>query len=229
MRTLLVALASLALTVHAHGYEPADVSDGGTVRGVVSTSAPASSSSLDVTQDNGVCGDSVPVEEVIAKNGKLANAVVWVDDIASGRAATPGKISLDQTGCRYVPHVQAATKGSTITVINSDDVLHNVNSNQGGRTAFNLAMPTKGQEIDKSLRKSGLVTVGCDAGHTWMRAYIQVFDHPYFAVTGIDGAFEIPDLPPGTYSLKVWHETLGERSAAVTIEAGGSHQASFEL
>jgi len=200
------------------------------VTGTVTTEAPPSTEMLEVTQDHPVCGDAVPSEEVVVKDGKLANAVVFLDGVTVETPPDPVEAVLDQKGCLYIPHVQAVPVGSTLTVVNSDDVLHNTHAYLGGeRTIFNLAMPQKDQRIPRPLRRPGLVNVQCDAGHTWMSAYIYVFDHPWFAVTGPDGTYALRNVPPGTYTLTVWHEKLGTQSREITVSADAPVVADFEL
>ena len=119
---------------------------------------------------------------------------------------------LDQVGCRYIPHVQAATVGTRMALLNSDAVFHNVNANRlagtGTVQAFNLAMPFKGGKLPATLKVPGILKVRCDAGHTWMSAYVAVFDHPYFAVTDAQGRFKISDLPAGEHTVELWHEPV---------------------
>lgn len=225
----LIAVAALSHAVRASGsdappvvYQMVPVASSGTVVGVITTDQPGTGGSLEVTQDPTVCGKSVPDPSVIVADKKLANAVVWISDVTAGAAPVPVDATLDQRTCQYAPHVQAVGKGSKLTVINSDPVLHNAHATiDGSRTAFNLAMPTQDQRITTDLRRSGLESVKCDAGHTWMSAYIWVFDHPYFAVTGADGSFSIPGVPVGDHTLRVWHEKLGTKDVPVHVAADG--------
>ncbi len=223
--SIAIVLCSLitAPAVWAGGYTGGAVTGGGSVSGAVTTTAKASTAAMPVTKDHGTCGHSKKSEElIVGRGGALANAVVYLDKIAAGKPAAPGAVALDQVGCTYAPHVQAAVRGSSIELRSSDPILHNVHGALAGKDLlFNVAMPMKGQKIKKKLKKAGLVQITCDAGHTWMRAYVQVFDHPYFAVTGADGSFKLTDVPAGTYDLVVWHEKLGVRRTKVTVTAGG--------
>ena len=211
------------------GYAGGPVTGGGSISGAVTTTAKPSAAAMPVTKDHGTCGHSKKSEElVIGRGGALANAVVYLDRIAAGKPATAQTVSLDQVGCTYAPHVQAAVRGSQIELRSSDPILHNVHGALGGKDLlFNVAMPMKGQKIKKKLKKAGLVQITCDAGHTWMKAYVQVFDHPYFAVTGADGSFKLADIPAGTYDLVVWHEKLGLKRTRVTVTAGGDARAAI--
>ena len=132
----------------------------------------------------------------------------------------------DNTTCRYEPHVQAFVVGTELHVKNEDAVLHNTHIRLPSSDVFNYALPEKGQVIKKKVTRPGLMKVGCDAGHTWMSAWIAVFEHPYFAVTDKEGRFSLGDVPPGDYTLMYWHEKLGKASHKFTVTAGGAIDAS---
>ena len=216
------ALLGLALV----GYDAGPVSNAGTIRGTVRmTGSPPALAPHQVTKANHqpVCGRTVVNDEVVTgTGGALANAVVFIDGIQRGAPAPRRNIEIDQQGCRFVPRVQATTRGSQLAVTSSDATLHNIHARIGQRTIFNLAMPTKGIRVQRPLNQPGLIEVNCDAGHTWMHASIHVFDHPYFAVTGRDGAFELRNVPPGEHTVKIWHERFGTQTRRITVEPGGS-------
>jgi len=176
---------------------------------------------LKVTKDASVCGGDKPSEAVVVgKAGALANVVVSlrVAKPPSAPAPTPNA-AVDQKGCTYRPHVQAVTVGTSLALVNSDAVLHNVHGHTGPVQVFNVAMPIRNQRVPTRLTRPGLVQLQCDAGHSWMAAWIYVFDHPYFAVTGGDGKFEIKDVPAGHYTVEYWHEPLDGRGPGVTKTA----------
>jgi len=227
---LAVPVILLPVAASAGGYHGGAVANGGSITGTVTFhGAVPKTKPMRVTKDEATCGHSIPVETlIVGKGGMLANAVVHLDKITMGKPMARSVVTLNQKGCMYHPHVQAATRGSKIELISSDPILHNVHGALNGkRLIFNVAMPMKGQRIKKKLKKAGLVQITCDAGHTWMKAYVQVFDHPYFAVTRTDGAFHITDVPPGSYDLVVWHEKLGTKRARVTVTAGGDAKVTF--
>jgi plastocyanin len=214
-RTILFGAVLAAGVLVALAPSPARA---GEVRGVVRLAgAPPPAGRLEVTKDRSACGESVPDEQVQVANGLLANVVVTVKGAPAPR---PGKAVLDQQRCRFVPHVQAVAVGSTLEIVNGDEILHNVHGYVGPSTAFNVAMPTRNQRVPRRLDRPGLVAVRCDV-HAWMSAFVLVSDAP-FAVTGPDGTFSVPDVPPGTYAVRAWHESLGERTASVTVPATGA-------
>ncbi len=176
------------------------------------------------TRDQNVCGPAVPNESEEVSNGRLANVVVTVAGTSVPKPG-PKTITIDQQQCRYHPHVQAASPGSTLEILNSDPMLHNIHGRMGSQTLFNLAMPIKGQKIPRKLPTSGLVDVRCDV-HSWMQAWVIVTDEP-FAVSGKDGAFEIKDLPAGAYTVTAWHEKLGKTTQQVNVPATGAATADF--
>ena len=200
---------------------------GGDVTGVVRYAGPEPQREpLRVTKDQPTCGAEVPDETLVVSNGNLANAVVSVGRVPGVQLA-PTQVVLDQRKCRFVPRVLTAPVGSTVEIVNSDAILHNAHGWAGKATVFNVPMPDEGQRAPKPLRKAGLVKVGCDV-HAWMGAWIHVAEGPA-AVSAADGSYRLSGLPPGTYTLKVWHEKLGERSASVTVPATGDVRVDLEL
>jgi plastocyanin len=214
----------LALALASIGLASAPAGAQGTLKGNVRVARlPKPLPPLPVIKDGPVCGKQVPNEAlVVSADRGLANVVI------SLRAPTPApaggttpaptqNATVDQVGCRYIPHVQAVTVGTRLTLLNSDDVLHNVHAHRSEGTStltvFNLAMPFKGQKLPTTLKRAGMMKLRCDVGHTWMSAYVAVFDHPHFAVTDARGAFEIANLPPGEHTLELWHEPLAAGSA----------------
>jgi plastocyanin len=184
---------------------------------------PVAPATLKPDKDLNICGKKpIPDETlVVGKDGALANAVVSIEGVP-GAAPKPGSATIDQTGCRYEPHVVALSQGSTLVMGNSDALLHNVHAYHGDRTVFNAAMPIPNMKLPgKKLDKPGVVHLKCDAGHTWMSAYIVVKPHGFVAVTGADGAFKIEGVPAGSYTAEIWHEKLGTKKVPVTVGADG--------
>jgi hypothetical protein len=229
---VLSALSLAAMGTNASaGYSGGDVTDGGSVSGKVTFKGKVPKAmKMKVTKNADVCGTSKTSEELlVGGGGALKNAVVYLKGIKKGKAVNKGVVQLGQVKCVYTPHVQAAVKGSKLHLESSDPIMHNVHGKmkKGGRMLFNVGMPGNNTVVKKKLRRAGLAEIICDAGHTWMKAYIYVFEHPYFAVTGADGKFDLGDVPPGNYELVVWHEKLGEKKAKVTVTAGAAATSDF--
>jgi len=213
-RILAVLLAAAALPAAA-----------GDLKGTVSYSgSPPKLAPFPATRDQKVCGQSVPNESVEVSNGHLENVVITVKGAGLAKPP-PHTITLDQHECRYHPHVQATSAGSTLEILNSDPMLHNIHGYLGNQTLFNLAMPIKGQKLPRPLPRPGLVRIKCDV-HGWMSGFIVVADGPY-AVVGADGSYAISGLPAGSYTVTAWHEKLGEKTAQVTVPASGDATADF--
>ncbi|MHB8418638.1 MAG: carboxypeptidase regulatory-like domain-containing protein [Myxococcales bacterium] len=223
--------APVAAPAAAGGYTVAAVTNGGTISGKVTLmGAKPKLEPEKRNKDPKVCGTTGPNETLIVGAGNgVKNAVVALTDIHSGKKLVPADATLDQSKCSYIPHVQAVPVGTNLVVINSDGVLHNVHATETAVTVFNYAMPIKGQKTPpKKLDKAGLISLKCDV-HGWMNGAIAVEDNPYFAVTGDDGSFTLADVPPGSYTVQVWHERLGTQDQKVTVAAGGKATADFKL
>jgi plastocyanin len=169
-------------------------------------------------------------EVVVNKNGTLKNVLVYVKDgLGSKKFDTPKEqVEFDQLGCVYTPHVLGIQTGQELVVINSDPTLHNVHSLSKANPAFNVAQPKKGMRLTKKFDKPETFKVKCEV-HTWMGAWISVFSHPYFAVTGNDGTFQLKKLPPGEYTVEAWHEKYGTQTTKVKVAATGSQSVDFRF
>ncbi len=176
---------------------------------------------------------TVPNEVLVLGAGNtMANVMVRVvGGLPAGKTFPAPKEALvmDQQGCQYVPHVMGIMVGQPFTVLNNDGVLHNVHALPNVNRPFNMAMPPTRKEATETFGKEeGMFVIKCDV-HPWMRSYIGVMSHPFFAVTKADGRFQIANLPPGTYEIEAWHEKLGTQKASVTVGAADSKAVSFKF
>jgi plastocyanin len=214
--SLFGALASFGL--HAQGV--------GTITGVITTKA-AALKAVRVTMDQRVCGNELPDEAVVVDgSGHLANAVITMSGVKStGNAASSGIMN---EKCRFSPRVQIVRPNATITTSSKDPILHTTNASlDGGKSLFNVAVPVPGIKIVKPVSGPGLVRVVCNT-HPWMRGYVIVTDE-LAAISGSDGAFSLPNVPAGTYELRIWHESLKASPQKVTVTPGQTTTINFEL
>jgi hypothetical protein len=176
---------------------------------------------LPVVKNQEVCGATVPDDRlVVGADGGLRYAVVSVEGVRDGKKPERDvTLVLDNAGCRFVPHVQVAEVGQWLELRNSDPILHNADARIGAETIFNVGLAPD-RRVRKPLARPGLVAVTCDVRHTWMSAFVAVAEHRYHTVTDAYGTYEIRDLPPGRYTLRVWHEELGVEERPLTVEAG---------
>ena len=224
---------SLAALPAAAAYEVVAVTNGGTIDGVVTLSGPAPApSTITTTKNQDYCGATIPDPTYIVDSaGELANVIVYLKDITKGRAASSEPIKLVNEHCMFSPRVQGAMVGEQITISSNDPILHNTHPQNAetNATIYNIALPFKGFSVTKPLPSNPeLIRVKCDA-HEWMRAWIVELDHPYYATTGADGHFTIKDVPPGNYTLVVWHEAAGEKSEPVAVAAGKTTKSKITL
>ena len=162
---------------------------------------------------------------IVDAKGNLANVIVYLKGVEySGKTPTQ-PVELDQAGCVYSPHVMGVMAGQPVKILNSDATMHNIHGLPKVNREFNFGMPKTLKEKTISFDKSeDVFVVKCDV-HPWMKSFTQVFDHPYFAVTGTDGKFSIPNVPDGTYEAIAWQERFGSKrtlSQQVTVKGGSA-------
>jgi len=177
--------------------------------------------------DRPTCGAEIPYERLLLGPGNaVQNAVVFLNKLPPGEKPSKRTITLDNNHCRFVPHVQATTAGSTIKVTSSDPgVIHSAQALLAAN--WNVTV-TPEKPVERPLPKPGRVVFKC-AFHNWMDASVWVFPHEFFAVTGKEGKFRIEGIPPGTYQLKVEHEACEEVLKEFTVEAGKTAEAKIGL
>ena len=168
---------------------------------------------------------------VVNADGTLRNALVFIKDgLPAGKYPLPkSQPTLDQKGCMYHPRVLGVMVGEDFEIQNSDPTMHNVHPSPKENREWNRAQIQGGAPFhDHFSRKEIAVPVKCNV-HPWMKAWIAVLAHPYFAVTGEDGSFEIQGLPPGDYTIEVWHEKLGTSDQKITLAPKQAGRADFKL
>jgi len=175
-------------------------------------------------------GAPVKSEEVVVNgNGTLKNAFVWIKSGLPDKnwavPATP--VTLDQHGCMYSPQVVGLMTGQNLDIKTSDQTNHNIHPMPTGNQEFNESQAPGSEDKMKSFpRQEVMIPVRCDV-HPWMRSWIGVVAHPYFAVTGSDGEFSLRNVPPGDYVVASWHERFGTRETRVPLGAKDTKDVSF--
>jgi plastocyanin len=176
-----------------------------------------------VTIDQYICGKEKDAEDlVIGPKRGVQNAVVWLENPPAGAKwpAQPAKVEMDQKGCVFAPRVLVVPVGGTVDFLNSDRLLHNLHSMSKDNPSFNRTQP-QNRTIPITFTKPELVTITCDL-HSWMKSWVVVAEHPFYAVTDAAGAYRIANVPPGKYRLRMWQEALGETTREVVVGPQGA-------
>ncbi len=165
---------------------------------------------------------------VTDSRGGLQNVLVFIADGLGDRAFDPPTepIVISQKGCQYQPHVLAVRANQPFEVVNDDPTSHNIHPTPANNREWNKAELPGARVEEAFAREEIAIPVKCNI-HPWMRGYIAVLKNPYFAVTKQDGSFDLPNLPPGTYTIKAWHEKLGTATQTITIGASQTKEISF--
>jgi len=244
MRRILAIAASFSLACGGGG-ESSGGSEGGSsmaaaplgtgsITGVVNFAgmAPANPA-IDMAEESECAAkySDGPLDPVVVVNdGKLTNVYVRVTGgLPAGPYPMPsGAAKIDQDGCLYTPRVVGVMVGQDLEISNSDPLLHNIKSAPSENRPFNISQPRVMATTRSFAVPEVMVPLQCDV-HGWMKAFVGVTEHPYFAVSGADGSFTISGLPDGTYTIEAWHETLGTRTAEVTVSGGAAASSEFSF
>jgi plastocyanin len=203
---------------------PIDPATAASVSGTVSLDGTApKAAKIDMTQDP-ACKGSNTAETVVADAGKLSNVFVYVKEGLGTRTFDVPKdpVTIDQSGCKYHPHVLGVMAGQTLKIVNSDPTTHNIHPTPADNREWNESQPPQSPALEKSFaREEIMLPVKCNQ-HPWMKMYVNVVKTPFYAVTGPDGKFEIKGLPPGDYTLAFVQEKMGTQEQKVTVAAKDS-------
>lgn len=161
------------------------------------------------------CGAEAPNETLIVKDNKLQNVVVTIEGDSLG--GEPGEYLINQKKCHYEPHVIVMMKGSELAIRSEDPINHNIHTYSFENDPINIMFTPGQDDYAQEIEEPEIIKVECDLHH-WMTAWVVVTENSFFAVSDENGGFEIPDLPPGTYTVNAWHEVLGSLSQEVTVE-----------
>jgi plastocyanin len=214
-----------AATLPAGPLATPDEVNGATLTGKVSFTGPKPTSRPIDMSANPQCernhkGHPMVAEDVVVNgNGTLRNVFVWIKIGVAQRnwAAPTAAVEIDQKDCMYRPRVIGAMVGQNIRISNSDPVNHNIHPIPQINEEWNDTQSTgEAPKLWSFSKQEVAIPVKCNV-HPWMRSYIGVVSHPFFAVTGEDGSFTIKGLAPGTYTLQTWHEKFGTQEQQVTV------------
>lgn len=202
-----------------------DMANGATITGMITIDGSAPAAKAIKMDADPVCksAHSTPQMDdfwIVDGNGGVANALVYLKGNLGTYAPTVNEIELDQKGCIYHPRVSAIVAGASVKIHNSDQTLHNIHSFAEKNAQFNEGQPAGAPanvKKDEFSKPEIMIPIKCDV-HGWMKSYIGVLSHPFFAVTGPDGKFEIKGVPAGEYTLAVWHESSKGTGAGVQTE-----------
>ncbi|MBM3811482.1 MAG: hypothetical protein FJW20_07580 [Acidimicrobiia bacterium] len=249
MRVILALLAVLgagcsgpseskkAETPAAPAYFTVDAATAGAISGKVSfTGKKPVAKAIDMASEEADClrlHKSKPMAEdvVVNADGTLANVFVYVKAGLEGKQFAPPetKVRIDQAGCTFVPRVFGVRTGQALEVINSDPVSHNIHPMPKNNREWNQQQAPGAEPLEREFaRAEVMVPVKCNI-HSWMKSYIGVVEHPYFAVTGPEGTFDLRNLPPGEYTVEAWHEAYSAQEQKVKLAASGSATADFSF
>ena len=213
-----------AASTAAPAATPIDLATAATITGTVKFDGPAPKlAKIDMSQDPS-CKGSNSAENIVTSGGDLANVFVYVKEGLGNRTFNVPRdpIVLDQSGCKYHPHVLGVMASQTIKIVNSDPTTHNIHPMPKNNREWNESQAPQTAPLEKTFaREEILLPVQCNQ-HPWMKMFIGVVKNPFFAVTGPDGKFEIKGLPPGEYTIAFVQEKLGEQTQKVTLAAKDS-------
>jgi hypothetical protein len=230
MRKVIGALLAIALVAGvaavAHRPGPAGAQGGGTIEAAVTYAGAPVVEKLKVNKDTEKCGTEAMIEKVVVGGNKgLANAVVSVPGAKGAPKAM--KVTVDQHGCKFVPHVTAMTPGE-LELKNSDDILHNIHTYSTANPSINKAQPKFKKVMTEKFEKPEIIKLTCDV-HSWMLGWVAVMPNPFFGVTDANGVAKIENVPPGKYTVEAWHETLGKQTKEVEVKAGQTAKVAIEM
>jgi hypothetical protein len=257
MRKIFVALLALfffigvtannALAVKGVKYKEGSVSGGGSIEGKVLFKGDKPPHAEIVKEKNPeVCGTGVRIIDpwTLGSGGELLDAVVYIQDIKTGKKWPAPNYKFDQKTCAFSPYISVMRNKKKVEVVNLDPIGHNIHTYEyigkialsklkpGGinMTVLNVGQPDQGFTFKKKikLRRDNQMKMECDI-HNFMHGWMLALENPYYDMTKADGTFKIDNVPAGTYKVIAWHPTFGTHEQKVTVSGGASQSATFEL
>jgi hypothetical protein len=217
----------------APAESPVDAATAGNVAGTVAFEGAAPTmSAVDMSGEPDCAAKyadpPTALDVIVNDNGTLSNVFIYVKEgLPDLQFPTPGDaVVLDQDGCRYHPHVFGLQVNQTLTIRNSDGLLHNINATPTANRGFNISQPVNMDATRSFPVPEVMIPIRCDV-HGWMSSYVGILGHPYFSISGSDGSFDMSTLPPGDYVVEAWHERYGTQTQNVTVASGQTAEVSF--
>ncbi len=204
---------------------------GGTVSGKVTyEGTPAKMKPIDMSKEPS-CAKMYATPQlaetvVTGAGNSLENVVVYVSAGAPDDAAPSNAVTFTQKGCRYIPHLLAFQVNQELKITNEDQTVHNVHPQSKRNREWNKSQPPGAPPIRESYEQAEFIPVKCNV-HPWMHGTLAVLKNSHFAVTGGGGAFSLPNLPPGKYTITAWHESYGAQSQDVTVTGTETYTLNF--
>ena len=218
------------LVIHAAGLS-ADEGTGTIYGKILLDRDPPASPQIVVDKSIEFCGETLTDAVLMVQNRGIQGAVVSIDSDAAivSTRETLSPVTLQSRNCQFQPRIQATGIGNYLILRSGDEITHNPHGWWNDqKTIFNITLLNPNKKFKRKLTRAGIYRVECDT-HTWMKAYVLVFNHPFYTVTDADGAFRFENVPAGTHTIRVWHEILGEQIQTVVVESGKAHQKEFVL
>jgi hypothetical protein len=215
MRKLIAAVAGLALVVAASRSSVAPDGDRAGQRTIRPSEVQRRSGGGELRSTRIESADKAIIEDRRRRQQGPSQCVV---SVPRPKTPTAKKITVDQHGCKFVPHVSATTPGE-VELKNSDDILHNIHTYSTANPSINKAQPKFKKVMAEKFEKPEIIKLTCDV-HSWMLGWVAVMPNPFFGVTDANGVAKVENVPPGKYKVEVWHETLGKQTKDVEVKAG---------
>lgn len=207
--------------------------DGGVISGkVVLKGAPPKAKPIDVSKEPACvkmhASDPLVAESILTGAGNtLENVVVYISAGATDNLPAPAvAANFDQRNCHYTTHVLALRAGQELRISNSDPFSHNIHPLAKINREWNRIQPAETPPFSYSYDKEEFIPVKCNI-HSWMQGYFVILKTSHFAVTHEDGAFRLPNLPAGKYTVTAWHEVYGTQNQDITIAPGETQTINF--
>ncbi|HHH39217.1 MAG TPA: hypothetical protein ENK50_06565 [Sedimenticola sp.] len=237
MSLTVAGLCALPLAGQAAAYKETVVTNGGTITGTVNFKGKDQPPKVyNITKDNNVCGTgSRKIDYVRIVDGHLMDSVVYLEKVKEGKAFEPEALDakIDQKGCEFKPFLQTMKNKTKLAAVNDDPILHNIHTyeiiGRTKKTVFNVSQPEPSTVMKLvKLKRGTAMKVECDA-HDFMHGFVFVAKNPYFSKVNEDGTYLIENVPPGKYTIKVWHGTLKGAKGKVEVKDGQTATVDFDV